>query len=56
MGFEGAMVRSLDGRYKNGRSTLREGLLLKVKPWKDSEAEILEVYEMMRNENEEEKE
>ena len=29
---EGIMIRSLDGRYKEGRSTLREGILIKLKP------------------------
>src|SRR5690606_33263898 len=30
-GYEGVMVRSIDGPYKNGRSTAREGWLLKLK-------------------------
>lgn len=31
MGLEGSIVRNYDGLYKFNRSTLREGLLLKVK-------------------------
>jgi len=52
MGYEGTMVRSLDGPYKQGRSTAKEGYLLKVKRFEDAEAEILSVYEWMHNENE----
>jgi DNA ligase-1 len=51
-GFEGAMVRSIDGPYKFGRSTEKEGYLLKIKRFLDSEAEVLSVYEQMHNENE----
>jgi DNA ligase 1 len=50
-GFEGAMIRSLTGRYKQGRSTLREEYLLKVKRFEDGEAEIISAYEMMHNDN-----
>ena len=50
--FEGIMVRSIDGRYKCGRSTLNEGLLLKIKRWTQSEGIILSVEEQMRNDNE----
>jgi len=51
-GYEGTMVRSVDGGYKNGRSTLREGLLLKIKRWADSEAVVLDVREQFTNTNE----
>ena len=50
-GYEGAMVRSLEGPYKCGRSTVKEGYLLKVKRFEDGEAEILEVEELQHNEN-----
>lgn len=40
LGYEGVMVRSIDGPYKNGRSTTREGHLLKLKRFEDSEAVI----------------
>lgn len=52
--YEGAMVRSLDGPYKNGRSTKREGFLLKIKRYQSGEAEIIGFDEMMHNENAEE--
>jgi DNA ligase-1 len=40
-GFEGVMLRSLDGPYKLGRSSVTEGHLLKVKRFSDAEAEII---------------
>lgn len=40
-GYEGMMVRSPDSPYKHGRSTIKEGYLLKVKEFKDSEAEVV---------------
>lgn len=51
-GFEGVILRHPDGQYKHGRSTVKEGLLLKVKRFVDSEAEIVGVEELMRNGNE----
>ena len=45
------MVRSLDAPYKFGRSTLAEGYLLKIKPFEDSEAAIIDLIEMQINEN-----
>ena len=52
MGYEGVMVRSLDGPYKQGRSTVNQGYLLKVKQFLDAEAEVIGVEEQMHNENE----
>ncbi len=51
-GFEGVMVRSFDGPYKEGRSTLREGYLLKIKRFMDAEAVSIGFEEMMHNNNE----
>jgi DNA ligase-1 len=51
-GFEGVMVRRMDGRYKPGRSTLREGLLLKIKRFADAEATVLGVEELLRDTDE----
>jgi len=53
-GYEGLMLRKLDGKYKCGRSTLKEELLLKVKRFEDSEAVVLDVLELMHNSNEKE--
>lgn len=51
-GYEGTMIRSISGPYKFGRSTVKEGTLLKVKRWNDAEAEVINVVEQMKNENE----
>lgn len=40
-GWEGTMARNPAGKYKFGRSTKREGILLKVKPHDDSEGTIV---------------
>ena len=54
-GYEGVMVRDPAGPYKCGRSTEREGWLLKIKRFEDAEAEVLEAYEGMSNQNEAER-
>ena len=46
-GFEGIMLRIPSGRYKPGRSTLKEGLLVKLKRSADSEAIIIGTEELM---------
>lgn len=51
-GAEGLMLRSPTGRYKQGRSTLKEGILLKVKQFVDEEATIIDFEEKMHNANE----
>lgn len=54
-GFEGAMVRDPKGPYKYGRSTTKQGTLLKLKLFEDEEAEIIGVEEQMHNDNEKKK-
>lgn len=51
-GFEGVMIRSFDGPYKFGRSTVKEGYLLKAKRHITAEAEIIGFEELMHNDNE----
>jgi DNA ligase 1 len=51
-GFEGTMVRHPEGRYKFGRSTVKEGILLKIKAFADEEATVIGVVEQMHNANE----
>ena len=51
-GYEGVMLRHQNGPYKHGRSTEREGWLLKLKRFDDSEAVIISAYELMHNANE----
>lgn len=50
-GFEGVILRSPSSPYKCGRSTLREGYLLKLKRFSDSEAEIIGFEELLTNTN-----
>lgn len=50
-GFEGSMYRRPDGPYKHGRSTFREGWLLKYKLFEDYESLIIGVEELMHNDN-----
>ena len=51
-GHEGLMVRDPNGRYKHGRSTEKEGILLKLKRFLDSEAVVYDTVPLMHNENE----
>ncbi len=46
------MLRSVDGPYKFGRSTAREGFLYKIKRFKDAEATVIGFEELQRNGNE----
>lgn len=50
-GYEGAMLRKLDGKYKQGRSTFKEGYLLKLKRFFDDEAIVIGFEEKMSNTN-----
>lgn len=51
-GYEGSMIRSMDGCYKEGRCTFREMNIFKRKPVEDDEAEIVGFEEQMENLNE----
>ncbi len=51
-GFEGLVVRRPDGKYKCGRSTLKEGLMIKIKRNDDCEAPIVGTVELVHNNNE----
>lgn len=51
-GYEGVMLRKPDGPYKNNRSTLKEGFLVKLKRFETDEAEIIGFEELMHNMNE----
>jgi len=50
-GYEGAMLKHLDGLYKEGRSTLKQGWLLKVKHFLHAEGVIIGFEEQMKNTN-----
>ena len=47
-GYEGAIARDPIAAYKSGRSTAREGGMLKIKRFSDAEARILGSDEMIR--------
>lgn len=51
-GYEGVMLRSPRPHYKQGRSTLKEFGLVKLKRFCDGEAEIIGFEELMINQNE----
>lgn len=48
-GFEGVMIRSPEGGYKQGRSTLKQQWLIKMKRFSDSEAEIIGIAPLMKS-------
>lgn len=52
LGYEGVILRCPNAPYKQGRSTVREGYLLKVKTFLDDEATIVAFEERMHNTNE----
>lgn len=52
LGYEGLILRSPGGKYKFGRSTLKEQGMLKLKRMAVGEAEIIEVEEELHNGNE----
>lgn len=51
LGYEGLILRRLDGTYKCGRSTVKEGYLLKLKRFTDDEAVIINFEERQHNGN-----
>lgn len=51
-GYEGVILRCPNAPYKQGRSTVREGYLLKVKTFLDDEATVVRFEERMHNTNE----
>jgi len=52
LGYEGLILRDPASFYKQGRSTVNEGILLKVKQFLDAEAVVIGFAERMRNDNE----
>ena len=51
-GYEGIMLRTLEGGYKQGRCGKKQPWLIKVKRFEDSEAIVIGVEELMHNDNE----
>lgn len=54
-GFEGVMIRQPEGKYKCGRSTPKEQILMKLKRFYDAEAIVIDFEEKMQNENTQER-
>ena len=50
-GAEGVMVRSVDGKYKFGRSTVKDGILGKLKRFADAEYKVVGFVERQHNGN-----
>jgi DNA ligase-1 len=50
-GYEGIAIRHPDRAYKHGRSTLKEGGLIKFKRFTDSEGVVVDVLEGVVNDN-----
>lgn len=54
-GFEGIMMKSLDGYYKQGRGTFKQGLIYKLKRFQDDEGVIVGFEEGKSNQNTQER-
>lgn len=52
LGYEGSILRDPKGLYKSGRSTVREGGLLRIKDFVEEEAVVLAIQEGQQNGNE----
>lgn len=52
LGYEGLILRGPESEYKFGRSTLKEGGMLKLKRFTDGEAYVIDIEEEMENTNE----
>lgn len=55
LGYEGVIVRTVTSPYKYGRSTLREGYLVKLKRYQDAEARVVGFEELEINLNDQER-
>jgi DNA ligase-1 len=54
-GHEGVMIRTPNGKYKCGRSTPKEQILMKLKRFHDAEAKVVGFEEKLHNDNKQEK-
>jgi DNA ligase-1 len=48
-GYEGIIIRQPHGPYFCGRSTAQDGWMLKLKPFEDAEATIIDTFELNRS-------
>jgi len=44
-GYEGAMIKSTDGKYQWKRTTVRNGAMLKLKPFKSEDLKVTGIYD-----------
>lgn len=51
LGYEGTILRDAYGMYKEGRSTVKSGAMLKIKQFQDAEAIVVGVLEGQKNNN-----
>lgn len=51
-GYEGIIIRSLHGKHKDGRCTVKEGSYLRLKPTEDAEGVVVRLEEAFENQNE----
>lgn len=51
-GYEGTIIRDPNGKYKHGRSTIKEGGLLRIKRFIEADAVVTAIVEGETNENE----
>lgn len=54
-GYEGTIIRNPYGLHKSGRSTVKEGLLLRIKRFIQEDAVVISITEAMENTNEKKK-
>ena len=52
LGFEGVMLRTPYGRYKQNRATINEGIIYKLKRFEDAEGVVVDYVERQKNNNE----
>lgn len=51
-GYEGVIIRSIHGKHKDGRATVKEGSYLRIKPTGDAEGVVVRLEEANENQNE----
>lgn len=50
--YEGVIIRSMQGKHKDGRCTVKEGAYLRLKPTGDAEGVVVRLEEAFENKNE----
>jgi len=55
LGYEGIMLRTVCGRYKENRATINEGIIYKLKRFEDDEGVVVGFVERLTNNNSQER-